>query len=198
MTSDPAGPEERVEEIQCAECGTRLREGQDRQETEDAVFCRPCFDRLVHELDRVVAAQGEDVNYPMALVGGLAGAALGAVIWWGFTVVTNISFGLVAVVIGFAAGKGVTMMSGEKRHVNLQLMSAAVAIAGFAQASYLVNRTFIQRAFEEDGQSFVLPWWPDPETFYNVVSVGFGVMDVVFLAIVVYQAWKMPAPIRVG
>jgi hypothetical protein len=192
--ADTTPPDQETAEIRCAECGNRLVEGQDRQETDDAVFCRPCFERLTHELGQAIAAQGENINYPMALVGGLAGAAAGALIWWGFTVVTNIAFGLVAVVIGFAVGKGVTMLAGGKRHLNLQIISVVISIAGFAYASYLVNRTFLIRAFAEQAQEIALPLLPNPELFYDVLSAGFGLMDLVFLAIAVYQAWKIPAP----
>ncbi len=185
-------------DIHCAECGTRLAEGQDRQETDDAVFCRPCFDRLAHELDQALDAQGQDINYSMALLGGLGGGALGVIIWWGFTVVTKIAFGLVAVVIGFAVGKGVTMLAGGKRHVNLQIMSVVLSVVGFAYASYLVNRTFFLQAFAQEGRQIELPWLPNPELFYNVVSAGFNVIDLVFLAIVVFQAWKIPAPIKLA
>ena len=87
------------ETIRCSECNSALTEGQDRETTEDAVFCRPCFNNLTAQLQQAVAQQGQDINYPMAAVGGLAGAAVGVLVWWGFTVVTNISFGLVAVVI---------------------------------------------------------------------------------------------------
>ncbi len=179
----------------CSECGSRFFEGQDREETDDAVFCRPCFERLSRELHQVLAGQGEDINYPMALIGGVGGAALGVLLWWGFTVVTSIAFGLVAVGIGFAAGKGVTMLAGHKRHRNLQVMAAAISIVGFGYASYLVNRTFFMRAFADRGESLVLPWLPTPELFLDVVSASFGLMDLVFLAIVVYQAWKIPTPI---
>jgi hypothetical protein len=30
--------------------------------------------------------------------------------------------------------------------------------------------------------------------FVNVIKAGFGLMDVVFLAIAVYEAWKLPRP----
>ena len=191
-------PDEHAGEIQCAECGTRLVEGQDRQKTDDAVFCRPCFDRLTHELDQVVAAQGQDINYSMALVGGLGGAVLGALVWWGFTVLTEIAFGLVAVVIGFAVGKGVTMLAGGKRHLNLQIMSVVISTLGFAYASYLVNRTFILQSYAEAGEPIELALLPNPELFYGVVTAGAGVMDLVFLGIVVYEAWKIPAPLQLG
>jgi hypothetical protein len=186
------------EAARCAECNTALAEGQDRETTEDSVFCRPCFNNLTSQLQHAVAAQSQDVNYPMAVVGGLLGAAVGVLVWWGFTVVTNISFGLVAVVIGFAVGKGVVMLSGNKRSQGLQITSVAISILGFVYASYLVTRTFVQKALAEDGQELILPWVPAPDVLINVLRLSFGFMDVVFLAIVVYEAWKIPAPIRIG
>lgn len=184
------------EQVQCSECGTRLEEGQDRQKTDDAVFCRPCFERLTLEIGQVIAAQGEEINYPMAFVGGLGGALLGALVWWGFTAVTHIAFGLVAIVIGFAAGKGVVFMSGGKRHLHLQIMAITLSTAGYAYASYLVNRTAILRAFAKDGQTLDISLLPNPDVFYTVLSAGFRPFDLIFLAIVIYEAWKIPAPIK--
>jgi len=196
---DPTDVPEAVQAtVQCSECGTTLIEGQDRQQTDDAVFCRPCFERLTHEVNRALEAQGQDINYAMALVGGLGGAALGALVWWGFTVMTNIAFGLVAIVIGFAVGKGVTMLAGHKRHRNLQIMSIVIAVAGFAYASFLVNRTFILKAFAEEGQHIELGLLPNPELLYRVIMAGASPMDLVFLAIVAYEAWKIPAPLRLA
>lgn len=34
-----------------------------------------------------------------------------------------------------------------------------------------------------------------PEQLFRVIALDFGVMDVVFLAIVVYEAWKIPRPV---
>ena len=191
------GTDAEPQAIPCSECGRMLSEGQDREATEDAVFCRPCFDDLTAQLHQAVAGQGQGIDYSRAVAGGLLGAALGVLVWWGFTVVTGISFGLVAIVIGIAVGKGVVMMSGNKRSRELQITSAVIAILGFVYASYLVNRTFVQRALAEQGQGGILPWIPSPELLLNVLQLGFSFMDVVFLAIVVYEAWKIPAPMRV-
>jgi len=182
-------------EVRCAECGVVLEEGRDREVTADATFCRACFDSLSSQLQQLVAGQGTDINYGGAFAGALLGAAAGVLVWWGFTVVTSIAFGLVAVVIGVAVGKGVVMMSGGKRHLNLQILSVAVSAIAFVYASYLVNRTFITRALAEEGQEVALPFVPDPGLLFEVVRMGFGLMDVVFLAIVIYEAWKIPAPI---
>lgn len=182
----------------CAQCGTTLAEGQDRETTDDGVFCRPCFNNLTEQIRQVVAAQGTDINYINALVGGLIGAAIGVVVWWGFTVVTEIAFGLVAIVIGFTVGKGIVLMTGGKRHLNLQIMAVAISALSFVYASYLVTRSFIIQGYAETGEEIVLPLLPSPALLYEIVALSFGIFDLVFLAIVLFQAWKMPAPIELA
>ena len=56
---------------ECAQCGMSITEGVDHQKTDDAVFCQPCFDKLTTELHHAVTAQSSEINYSMALVGGL-------------------------------------------------------------------------------------------------------------------------------
>jgi hypothetical protein len=192
-STDPGPAQE-----QCAECRMPFAAGQERVKTDDAQFCRSCFDRLSFELQQAVAAQGEDINYAGATLGALLGAAVGVVAWWGFTVLTGIAFGLVAVVIGMAVSRGVILLSGGKRHRNLQVLSVVVSIAAFGYASYLVNRSFIMKAMAEKGEEAALPLVPSLELLFRVVSVSFGVMDLVFLAIVVYEAWRIPAPIQLA
>ena len=194
-TESTAGQQD---EVRCAECGTTFGEGQEREVTDDGTFCRPCFNNLTAQLQQVVAAQGQQINYPMAMMGGLAGGAAGVLVWWGFTVVTNIAFGLIAVVIGVAVGKGIVLLSGNKRHLNLQVMSVVISALGFVYASYLVNRTFINPSLVEQEDGFVLPVIPDFALLTEVVRLDFGIIDLVFLAIVAFQAWKIPAPVRIG
>ena len=186
------------EEERCAQCGTALTEGVDREVTEGGVFCSTCYGALREQVRMAVQAQGADIPYPNAVIGAVLGGALGALVWWGFTVVTQIAFGLVAVVIGFAVGKGILLMTGNKRAQGLQILSVVVSGLSFLYASYLVNRTFILRAFAEDGEEIVLPLLPSPELLFNAVRINFGVMDLVFLAIVLYQAWKIPAPLQLA
>jgi len=99
------------------------------------------------------------------------------------------------VVIGFTVGKGVVILSGHKRARGLQILSAVISTLSFFYATYLVNRTFILRAYAEEGEELVIPLIPSLDMFFNVARAGFGIMDVVFLAIVVYEAWKIPAPV---
>ena len=49
-------------EVRCAECGTALAEGQDRETTDNGVFCRPCFNNLTAQLQQVLEDQGREVG----------------------------------------------------------------------------------------------------------------------------------------
>jgi len=139
----------------------------------------------------------EDINYPMAALGAVLGGAAGALAWWGFTVLTEISFGLVAVIIGFLAGHGAVRFAGGKRGTGLQAIAVTVGALSFLVAAYLVNMTFINQSLQQRGEGWRIPFPPHSvEMFYRVVAVNFGLMKLVFLAIVVYEAWVIPRPPR--
>ena len=82
------------------------------------------------------------------------------------------------------------------RIIVLVIALVAGAIA-FLVATYLVNMTFVNQALQERGESWRLPFPPDSlQTFYRIIAPNFGVMKLVFLAIVVYEAWVIPRPPR--
>ena len=178
----------------CAQCGKVLAPG-DTVVAEDRQFCRSCYESLVAELRRGITALTTDVNYPLATIGAVLGGALGIVVWWGATVVTHVAFGLIAVVIGWLAGQGAVRGSGNKRAVGLQAIAVVVSIASFAVASYLVNTTFINAELAHRGSAMRLSFPPpNVDAFYKVVAAGFRPMNVVFLAIAVWEAWRIPRP----
>src|SRR5439155_53586 len=83
------------------------------------------------------------------------GGAAGALAWWGFTVLTEISFGLVAVVIGFLAGHGAVRFAGGKRGTGLQAIAVTVGALSFLVAAYLVNMTFINQTLQQRGEGLL-------------------------------------------
>jgi hypothetical protein len=186
----------------CLECGISILPDESRHETEEGAFCSPCFERLKYEVETIVAKQGEGINYVNAVLGAVLGGLAGAVVWWGFTVVTKISFGLVAIVIGFAVGRGILMFTNGRRSRSLQGIAVAVAAVAYGFASYLVNRTFLIRALADSpeyaGAEYSLPILASPELMLTVIRLNFGLMDVVFLAIVIWEAFKIPAPFRLA
>ena len=179
----------------CAQCSKTLTPD-DRVASGGRVFCRSCYATLRQELSGAVAAMSSNVNWAGAITGAVLGGIAGALVWWGFTVLTNIAFGLIAVAIGFLVGHGVVRFSGGKRTTGLQVLSIGVSIVSFVTAVYLVNMSLINKALEKQGDPNRVPFPPsDPGLFFRVIGAGFGVMDLVFLGIVVYEAWKIPRPI---
>ena len=183
-------------EEKCAECGKSLTPG-DRVPAGDRLFCTSCHTRLQQELVTAVQAMSEDINYVNATLGALLGAAVGVLAWWGITVATHWSIGLIAVGLGWAVGWGTVRFAGGKRSRALQILSAVVAAVGWVTASYLVNMTFINRELVKEGSQFLVTFPPASFQMIGLVlSAGFGVMDVVFLAIMMWEAWKFPRPIQ--
>jgi len=179
----------------CAQCDKTLTLD-DRVTTGDKSFCRSCYQTLRQELHGAIAAMSTNVNWGGAIAGAVLGGIAGALVWWGFTVLTNIAFGLVAVAIGFLVGHGAVRFSGGKRTTGLQILAIGVSIVSFVAAVYLVNMSLINKALTQQGCADRVPFPPsDPGLFFRVVAADFGIMDVVFLAIVVYEAWKIPRPI---
>jgi len=151
----------------CARCDKPLTDA-DRVLAVDRAFCRSCYETLTFELQQAMTRMSQDINYPLAALGAALGGAEGALAWWGFTVLTQFGFGLIAVVAGTLA---------------------------FLVATYLVNMSFVNQVLHERGEGWRVPFPPDSlETLYRVIALNFGVMKLVFLAIVVYEAWVIPRP----
>lgn len=146
-------------------------------------------------IETVLAQQDQGINFPGAIAGGLLGGALGALIWWGVVVVTNFQIGLIAIVIGWAVGQGVHILSGRKRALSLQIISVAITAISYSIASYYVGRTFFQKYAAENNIDGGLPLIPDLSLFFDVVTSGMEMFDLLFVAIALWQAWKMPAPL---
>lgn len=191
------GQEQAVDGTSCMECGRELVADEPRQTTAEGAFCLACFERLAAQVKGIFATQAQDINYPLATVGGMLGGFVGGLVWWGFTVLTNVAFGLVAIVIGVAVGKGVHIFSGRKRSRALQVLSVALAAVSYFGATYMVTRSFLLDHPTDTGAIVALPLLPDPLLALSVVRLGFDGFDLLFLAIAMWEAWKIPAPIRV-
>lgn len=178
----------------CAQC-TKTLTPDDRVQSGGRDFCRSCYTSLRAELEQVAAAQSSDINYVNAALGAILGGIVGVLVWWGFTALTHVALGLIAVAIGFLVGYGAVRFAGGKRSAGLQALSIAVALVSYLCATYLVNMTFLNKAFAVKGEAFRIGFPPQSfDLFVRVVTASFGLMDFVFLAIVVYEAWKIPKP----
>src|SRR5437879_852456 len=176
-------------DARCLECNTSISEGVATVRTARGVFCADCFARLKRQAQQVLAAQSENIDFSRALAGALLGGIGGAVVWWGVTIATHVSFGLIAIVIGVAVGKGIVTFTGGKRAQSLQVMSVVVAAAAFAVGTYLTKRTFILDYLQRQGKLVDLPHVPTSPRYVCVhASTGLQITDVHFHANDVHQA----------
>src|SRR2546427_1032329 len=153
IMADANPPTATPTETRCARCRAALRES-DRVTAEDRVFCRTCYDILKLELRRGVATMSEDINYPRAVLGAVLGGVVGVLAWWGFTVLTKIGFGLVAVVIGFLVGQGTARFAGGKRSVGLQAGFGAGRGVSLLVGVFLLKMTLIHQALLPRGEAW--------------------------------------------
>ncbi len=188
--------EANVEILKCRQCEKTFGPDADMEVTPKGSFCRGCFNELAAEVQFIVQQQSRGINYTSAVIGGLAGAAAGAAVWWGFTVFTKIQFGLVAIVIGITVAKGILMATGGRRSRELQWVSAVIAALAYFYADYLVKRTFILEQSPEYARALTL--FPDPAVFFNISKMTFDMFTLIFLAITVYQAWKLVEPFDIN
>jgi hypothetical protein len=183
----------------CTRCQTALA-ANDVVTVDGRAFCRTCSDIFKMQVrhSSTGRSQGVDsVNYPMAALGAILGGTVGALAWWGLTVLTRTGFGLVAVVIGLLVGLGTVLFARGKRSVGLQALSLLTGVLSFLVAVYLVNMTFLNQLLAQRGESARVAFPPTSlETFYKVVAINFGVMKVAFLGVIACLAWVIPRPVK--
>ena len=87
---------------------------------------------------------------PQRLLGaigvGSAGALLGALIWAAIVVLAGVESGFIALIIGGLVGGGVSMGSQRARGVQLQIIAASIALAGYAGAKLIIIAWVFQRS----------------------------------------------------
>src|SRR5206468_8545007 len=98
-------------DLRCLECSTAISEGVATVRTARGVFCADCFARLKQQAQQILAAQSDDIDFTRAVTGAVLGGIAGAAVWWGVTIATHLSFGLVQFVIGEAVGKDLVTLT---------------------------------------------------------------------------------------
>jgi hypothetical protein len=147
----------------------------------DKLLCESCRRRIESDWTGGSSA----ARAAKAFVLGLAGAAIGAALYYAVLALTGYEIGLIAIVVGFLAGKGVRMGSGGRGGAGYQAM--AVALTYLAIVSTYVP--LILRSVEGN--------MPDIATaMVAAIAMPFllGMKNIIGLLIIgfaVFQAWVM-------
>jgi hypothetical protein len=127
-------------------------------------------------------------NFGLAIVAGLAAAMVGAVLWALFVYLTNYQLGLVAIAVGALVGYAVRT-AGHGIEPRFGFLGGVCAALGWALGTILCDLAFVAKEVDRPiltvianlgvGQTMSL-------AFQNA-----GAMDILFLAIAVWEGYKL-------
>ncbi len=138
--------------------------------------------------DYLVGLRGEQ-NMAMGLLGGLIGAAIGAIGWAMITIATDTEFGLVAIAVGFLAGYGVRLL-GKGMETKFGILGAALAFLGCFVGKLLTIAIFVSRLGDDAGFLQVLVGMiMTPGAVADLMIQTFNPMDLLFYGIALYEGY---------
>ncbi|MBT3363482.1 MAG: hypothetical protein HN929_01105 [Chloroflexi bacterium] len=126
-----------------------------------------------------------------AIALGLAGAALGGTIWYFFTILTGWQIGFVVVVVGWLVGYCVVYGAGQKRARILQYTSVVLTIIALFIGEYLILRYYYN---EVGGEGWMTLGYFFTNYFDNLTSGYRGILDIIFFALAIWYAYRLPSP----
>lgn len=177
----------------CTNCSNPIREKstyfrvQGKKKGEGMSFlCPECFTKITEGLVK----ENQNPNILLALVAGVIGAAVGGIIWYLITVFTGWQIGIIAILVGWLAGRGAILGAGNKRGSSLQILSIIITIFVMLASEYFIFNHF----FNEAGFSGSLPIDGFLRVYKDYIFSFEGIITLVFYGIAIWQAFRTLAP----
>ncbi|MBI2577374.1 MAG: hypothetical protein HYV77_00855 [Candidatus Wildermuthbacteria bacterium] len=127
------------EKAVCSNCNKEVLVGQTslyKGKRGEAVYiCNDCTGKMNEEFEK----ETKNINFPMAFLFGLAGAALSGLMWFLVATITNLAIGYVALAVGYLIGFAVYFGAGKKRGIQLQVMSLLLTAVTLFVAEYSIT-----------------------------------------------------------
>lgn len=161
---------------------------------EASTICKSCFVKVIEELANEVSTSKD---LPMAILGGLLGAIVGALLWMLVVVLTNTQVGFVAIGVGWLAGQGVALFVKRRKSFQLQIVSAIFAMLGCVFGYVCITAHWIVKFAKTDKNLeidyFNIDLWLASIDAQKESLNGFALL---MIAIAVYFSWRISAPIQ--
>lgn len=169
----------------CTNCGNEITRSY--HEANGKVVCPPCRAKLEEMLNGNGGGAG---RFLRAVAFGAIGAAIGAGLYYAILALTGYEFGLIAVVVGWLVGRGVSIGANHRggwRYQALAIVLTYVAIVS----------TYIPLAIRDGVDA------PLPVLFIVSLALPFlaGIQNIIGLAIIgfaLYQAWSMNKRLQIA
>jgi hypothetical protein len=143
--------------------------------------------------EETIAALRSRQNFALAIPAGLAAAVVGALAWALFVYLTEMKLGLIAVGIGALVGWAIRK-TGRGVDPQFGVLGAVCAALGWALGTALCDVAFVAK---DAGRPFlsVLTALGGGETMSLALRAA-DAMDILFLAIAVWEGWKLSRAYR--
>lgn len=127
-------------------------------------------------------------NFALAVPVGIAAAGAGALVWAAFVYVTNYELGLIAIAIGALVGLAIRKV-GNGFDPKFSILGAACAGCGAALGIVLSDLAFLAK---EAGRPMLdVASAVGPGELLSLAVRNGDPIDLLFLAIAVYEGWKL-------
>jgi hypothetical protein len=156
--------------------------------------CAACREQIETEL---MAERAGAPRLLPAIVGGAAGALLGAILWAAVAVITDLEVGYVAIGVGWLAAMGVVLGAGGKKGAPLQVVAVICAAAGLLLGKYFTVAHVIRTLAPAEAEVGYL----DPrvfQIFFENLPEFLSPFDALWLILALGIAFRIPRPTRVA
>jgi hypothetical protein len=126
-------------------------------------------------------------NLPMAIIGGLSVAIIGAILWAVITVATEYQIGYMAIVIGFGVGYSVRFF-GKGIDSIFGIIGALLALIGCVLGNFLSIIGFV--ANSENLGYFETLTLIDLSLIPEIMTESFNPMDILFYGLAIYEGYR--------
>jgi hypothetical protein len=137
------------------------------------------------------AAPATPVNLVGGVIGGVAGAMIATLLWFGFVVLTRFEVGLVAIAVGAIVGYGVVLGAGGRASFALIPISLALTLVALLASEYLIVLRIGNEVAAQFGQTLDSAISTDPVTLIRLGIEG-DPLSLVFWAIALFEAFVIP------
>lgn len=130
---------------------------------------------------------GEKSRIVLPILGALLAAVVGGAVWAAIAIQTDYEIGLLAWAIGGLAGFAVVKLSGGRTNVAHQLIAVIASLLGIFLGKYFIFSYLINEGLDGMFNNGLFT------VFMDNIQEFFGAMDIVFIILAIFTAWKMPA-----
>ena len=146
---------------------------------------------MVFEME-VVERRPDRTAIASAAGAALVAAAAGGVVWGLIARSTDYEVGIVAWAIGWLAGTGALFGARGARGAPIQIVAVVAGLLGILLGKYLSFAWVLQDFAEEQGAGIGLFSGEMRTLFRQELDTVFGWIDVIFVGLAVYTAWRVP------